>query len=219
MQGAAAGGVSYTGRRTKQPQTPASTGPERRCCLPSSGPVCHLYPNVPVQAELIVLRLIHVLGGLFWVGSGLFNAIFLMPVLGSAGPAAGAVMAGLQKRRLMVVMPVVAVLTILSGLRLMWIVSAGFSPAYFATPMGGTFGAGGAAALVSFVLGLVVIRPAMVRAGRLGAELAAATDEQARAALAARVAGLRRRSAVANGVAMALLVLAAAAMAVARYTN
>ena len=39
-------------------------------------------------AEILVLRLVHVLGGMFWVGSGLFSTFFLLPALAGAGPAA-----------------------------------------------------------------------------------------------------------------------------------
>ena len=84
-----------------------------------------------MEAELIVLRLIHVLGGIFWVGSALFTAIYLVPSLAQAGPAAGQVMGALQRRRLFIVLPTVAVLTVLSGIRLMQLTSDGFSAAYF----------------------------------------------------------------------------------------
>ena len=40
------------------------------------------------MAELIVLRLVHVLGGIFWVGAGLFNMVYLGPAMAAAGPAA-----------------------------------------------------------------------------------------------------------------------------------
>ena len=53
-----------------------------------------------MQAEMLILRVVHVLGGIFWVGSALFMAFMLMPALASAGPAAGAVMGAMQRRRL-----------------------------------------------------------------------------------------------------------------------
>src|SRR5688572_115483 len=105
-----------------------------------------------MNAELLVLRLVHIVGGIFWVGSGLFTSLFLLPALARSGPAAGAVMAGLQRRRLFTALPAVAVLTMLSGLRLMWIVSAGFSASWLASATGGTYAASGAAAIVAFVL-------------------------------------------------------------------
>ncbi|MBA3260034.1 MAG: hypothetical protein H0T68_11295 [Gemmatimonadales bacterium] len=169
-----------------------------------------------MQAELLVLRLVHVLGGIFWVGSGLFTTLFLVPVLASSGATAGQVMAGLQQRRLFSVLPTVAFLTILSGLRLMWLTSAGFSAAYFAAPSGLTYAVSGLAATVAFVLALLVVRPAAVRSASLAASLAAA-DETRRAELTAELGSLRRRGAIGSTVVIVLLVLGAAGMAVARY--
>jgi uncharacterized membrane protein len=167
--------------------------------------------------ELIILRLVHILGGIFWVGSALFTTFFLIPALGTIGPAAGQVMGALQKRRFMTVMPIVTLLTILSGVRLMWISSAGFSGAYFTTAGGRTYASGGLAAILSFLLGIIVIRPAMTNAARLGAALAAAADDAARAALSAQTQALRQRGALASAVATVLIIVAAVAMAIARY--
>ena len=126
-------------------------------------------------------------------------------------------MAGLQKRRLFTLLPIVALLTILSGLRLLWIVSVGFSDAYLSTATGRTFSAGAGAALVAFLLSLLVSRPGFVRIGRLGASLATATDETTRQRVSGEMQRLSRRVAIANGLVAALLLLAAAAMATARY--
>jgi hypothetical protein len=63
---------------------------------------------------------------------------------------------------------------------------------------------------------MLVSRPAAMRAAKLGATIASATAER-RAHIAAEVAVLRRRSAMAGTAAATLLVLAAAVMSVARY--
>jgi uncharacterized membrane protein len=169
------------------------------------------------MTEILVLRLVHVLGGIFWVGSGVFSALFLTPALMALGPAAGQVMAELQRRRLFAVLPTVAVLTIASGLRLMWLTSGGFSRAYFATPMGAAFAAGGAAAVAAFLLSLMVARPAHLRSAALAAKLAGAPDDAARTALTSEIGALQRRSAAVGTLVPWLLVGSAAAMAVARY--
>ncbi len=169
-----------------------------------------------MRAEVLVLRLIHVLGGMFWLGSGLFSTLFLMPALAASGVNVGPVFAALQRRRLFTIMPVVAVLTIASGLRLMALDSGGFDPAYFSSITGAAFGASGAAAIGAFVLSLLIARPLAVRAGRLEASLAAA-PEATRAGLTAELATLRRRGAVAGNVAMLLLIAGASGMALARY--
>jgi uncharacterized membrane protein len=170
-----------------------------------------------VTAELIVLRLVHILGGMIWVGAGVFNAFFLLPALGQAGPAAGQVIAGLQRRRLFTILPIVALLTILSGVRLMQITSANFSPAWFNSAPGRTYAWSGVAAIVGFLVGVVIARPAAMRVARAGATLAATTDPATRAPLAARLEAIRRTSVIANAVSVSLVVLAAAGMSVARY--
>ena len=168
-----------------------------------------------MQAELLVLRLIHVLGGIFWVGSGLFTAFFLFPVLTQSGPAAAAIMTGLQRRRMMVILPVNAIVTMLAGIRLMQITSGGFSRAYLETPMGKTYAVAGIAAIVSFLIGVVVARPGALRMTRL--TQMAASGEQDREKLSAEIRAVQQRIKIASMVAMVLLLLSAAGMAVARY--
>jgi uncharacterized membrane protein len=170
-----------------------------------------------MNAELLVLRLVHILGGIFWVGSLMFTSFFLMPALGSSPAVAGEVMAGLQKRRLFTLLPIVALLTILSGIRLLWIVSVGFSEAYLSTSTGRTFSASAAAAIIAFLLSLLVSRPSFLRVGRLSATLATTTDQGARQRISAEMQRLRRRVSVANAIVAALLLLTAAGMAIARY--
>ena len=167
--------------------------------------------------EFIVLRLVHILGGIFWVGSGIFTSFFLIPALAASGSGAGQIMAGLQRRKLFTVLPIVAVLTILSGLRLMWLTSGGFAPAYFASSNGRTYAASGVAAIIAFLLSLLVARPAAIRTASLGASRASAPDDAARARIDGQLAALRRRGEVASAIAVTLLILGAAGMAIARY--
>jgi uncharacterized membrane protein len=167
------------------------------------------------MAELIVLRLVHILGAILWLGSGLFTTYFLLPAMTKAGPAAaGPVMANLQQRRLYTVLPIVALLTILSGIRLMMIVSAG-NPQWFASPMGRTYSISGAFAIVSFLTTIIIGRPATVRMGKLSqtpASGGASTE-----ARAAEIRSLQKRVTWSTQTAIGLLILAAVGMAVARY--
>jgi uncharacterized membrane protein len=170
-----------------------------------------------MSAEILVLRLVHVLGGIFWVGSGLFSTFFLVPAIMAAGPAAGPVMGALQQRRLFTILPVVALLTVLSGLRLMWIISGGFRPEYFQTRSGATFAIAAVASIIAFALSVMVARPMAVRGTRLAGEMARAPEGQARAAIAAELARIRSRGSVATMAGVVMLVIAASGMAVARY--
>lgn len=167
--------------------------------------------------EFLFLRVIHVLCGCMWVGAGVFNALMLGPALAGAGPAGGAVMAGLRGRGLFVFMPAMALLTVVSGLRLMWLTSAGFSATYFATARGATYAGAAVASVVTFVLGSVLLRPNMARAGALAAALQDAADEASRVAIGGELAVLRKRGARISGVLTALLLLSAVGMSLARY--
>lgn len=170
-----------------------------------------------MHAEILVLRLVHILSAILWVGSGLYTNFFLVPALKDSPALMGPVVAGLTRRRAFRVLEIAAGLTILSGLRLMWIDSEGFSGSYFDTGTGNVFGMGGAAAIIAAVFNFGVGRPAMVRAGALAASLAASTDAAEKARLTQQVDRLRRRATVAGMLAVGFAILAASAMAVARY--
>jgi uncharacterized membrane protein len=165
---------------------------------------------------LLLARLLHVLLGVFWVGAVLFTTLFLVPAMQDAGPDAGKVMAGLLRRRFMDVLPVVAIITILSGFWLYWHVSSGFSPEYMGSRSGMAFGTGGAITLIAFIIGFMIMRPAMTRAATLAPSAAQAAPE-ARAAQMAEVQALRQRGAQAGRWVAGLLTLAAVTMAIGRY--
>jgi len=168
--------------------------------------------------ELLFLRLVHVLGGVLWVGSVLFMSLFLAPALAATGPSGGQIFAALQKRGLPTILLVASLLTIASGMRLMWITSGGLASAYFATATGRTLVSAAAAAVTALLIGVLVGRPTAARAAKLGGAVASAPPEQ-RDALARELATLRRRSGRAGAAASTLLVLAAAGMAIARYVT
>ena len=169
-----------------------------------------------MTSELLILRLVHVLGGIFWVGSTMLTTFFLIPAIATVGPAGGQVFAAVQRRKLSVFLLAASILTVLSGLRLMWITSGGYSSAYFETAPGLGFATAGMSAIVAFLLGMLIGRPAAMRAAMLGGTIASAASER-RAELVEEVERLRRRSAVAGTVVAVLLAFAAAGMAVARY--
>jgi len=170
-----------------------------------------------MSIEIVIARLLHVVLGVFWVGTMIFNALFLVPAMGEAGPDAAKVMAGIQRRRFMDIMPIVALLTIVSGFWLYWKISGGFDPHWSQTRMGMAYGIGALLALVAFAIGVGIMRPAMMRIGRINAQAAQATDPAERETLLGPVTALRRRSASAGRAVALLLALATALMGVARY--
>lgn len=170
-----------------------------------------------MRAEFLVLRLVHIIAGIIWVGSGVFAAFFLIPALAANRQLMPAVMEGLQKRRVFIVVPTAGLLTILSGIRLLWIDSAGFAESYMQTGPGRTFSVGGTAAIIALLLQVFVARPAGVRLGAIAAQLAASPAAADRDGLSAQAERLRRRNTIATLGAVLLGLLAASAMAIARY--
>ena len=170
-----------------------------------------------MDALMIVLRLVHVVLGVFWAGTLFFLAGFLIPSVQDAGPEGGKVVQALQRRRFMDILPVVAVFNILSGLILYWRVSGGFRPEWSRSPMGMSLGIGAVASIVAFAVGAGVMRPATLKAGALTQTLAQLTDAAARDARQAEIQRLRMRSALAARWVASLLGVAVITMAVARY--
>ena|SRR5688500_18323126 len=165
---------------------------------------------------LLLLRLTHIVLGAMWVGAMAFTVVFLTPALRDAGPSGAPVMASLQRRGLMVVIPVLALLTIVSGILLVERVYGGMS-ALSDSRMGQTLMTGALASVLAFLLGIVVMRPAMARAAALASRAASAATEQERVELGAQAQRLRTRGAAMGRVIFALLLVAVGAMAVARY--
>jgi hypothetical protein len=165
---------------------------------------------------MILLRLIHVLCGVFWAGTLLFVVTFLEPSVRAAGPDGARVMQAMLKRHYLMVMPLVAGLTILSGLDLLRRVSGGFSPVWFASGPGITLTIGSVASLIAFGIGMFIMRPANLQAGSLSQQATAAQGPE-RESILSRAQALRRRGTVSARWVAVLLALAVATMAVARY--
>ena len=164
----------------------------------------------------IVLRFAHVFFGALWVGMMAFQVFVLSPTLTEMGPDAGKVMAGLMKRRIPVIMPLFAFIAIISGMWLFQRMSGGNMGALMATPMGKAFAAGGAIALLALLIGIVVMRPAMMRGMKLMAEITSAPPPQ-RSAIQAEIQSLRARGEVLGKVVAVMLLVTLGLMAVARY--
>jgi uncharacterized membrane protein len=172
---------------------------------------------MPSLAAVHLMRVIHILIGVFWVGTVLFIAVFLMPSVRAAGPAGGSVMHQLvQARRLPLWLMAAAIVTIASGLWLYWLDSSGFRSAWLGSGPGRVFGLGGAFAILATIVGMAVNTPA----GRRLAALTARVQGSGRppsSEEAAEMQRLQTRLARATIAVAVLLVLATAAMAVARY--
>jgi len=172
---------------------------------------------MPNQALIIVLRLLHIMGGFFWAGSALVLARFILPAIRASGPAGGAVMQQLmQHRKLPVAINIAAAIAILSGLGLVWEMQSISNGMWAHSAMGRTFSIGGVLGLTAAIIGGAIARPTANKIGALGAQIAA-TQGPPSAEQAAQMQALQNRMAKTVGIVAGLLSLTVAFMAVARY--
>ena len=165
---------------------------------------------------IFVLRLAHILAGAFWFGAFMFTARILGPAMKEAGPAAsGPIMARLGKRIPMVMMPA-AIITIVAGIWLLMIQSAGAPGLWMKSGPGRTYSMGGGLAILALILGTIINMPAARRMGAIN-EAAGKRGGPPSAEEAAELQRLMARLSMGSNMIMVLLVLATAAMAVARY--
>lgn len=165
----------------------------------------------------LTLRVIHIVCGVYWAGTLLFVATFLEPSIRAVGPDGAKVMQALMRRRYLDVMPVVALLTILTGLDLYRRVSAGFSMVWITSRPGMSITIGAVAALIAFAVGVGVMRPAAKKIGPLGQTTQQLPEGPERDVRLAELQGLRRRTALAGRWVAGLLAIAVIGMAAARY--
>lgn len=167
------------------------------------------------MSEILILRVVHIVAGVFWAGGFFMLTLIIEPTTRKMGPDGGKFMSAMAAGKFPIVMMVSGLLTILAGLRLYGLLYAtnGWAPK---TPAAMALNVGATTAILAIIIGITVSRPAADRMGKLAAEVQTAggkpTDQQA--AEIAKVRGKLIGSARLNAVLVAITVLL---MAVARY--
>lgn len=169
----------------------------------------------------LLLRITHVLLGVFWAGTVFFSVQYLVPSMRAAGPGALAVLQGMKQRGYFTALPIIAGLTLLSGFSLyMERMMAGgreYAAVWRATGEAMAYNVGAVAGVLAFIIGMIWMRPSTLAMIRLGEQLKAAAPGAEREALEAEMGRVRARSWKALQGAAAALLVAVLAMAVARY--
>lgn len=166
---------------------------------------------------MLILRIIHIFGGVFWVGATAINLIFLVPAVRNSGAEGMKFMQTLMgHHRFPVAIGTSAWLTILAGILLYWRDSAGLQLSWIASPVGMGFTVGALAGLAGFLLGGFVVGPTARKFGGLMAQLQAQgappTAEQQ-----AEIEKLGARMNTLGRLELVVLVIALLGMATARY--
>jgi uncharacterized membrane protein len=166
---------------------------------------------------VIILRLIHIAAGIFWVGAAVVFFLIIQPSAKELGPEGQKFMGHLgTRKKLPAILMASAVLTVLAGILLYAEVSDGFDVDWITSGPGIGFTVGGVAAIITVTLGLIATKPAADRMGALGQAIAAdggpPSPEQA-----AEMQRLQARLTSIGWVSLVLLVIAVVTMATARY--
>ena len=167
--------------------------------------------------DILVLRLIHIGAGAFWVGAVFMFFLLVQPAAVAVGPDATKFTYELMhNRRLPIVILVAGATTVLAGSLLLIITSNGLDPdiLFGVTQLG--FTVGGVAAILTFAIGALYVFPRarLVERtmGRLVAEARPPTPEEQQT-----LARTARESRRAGWIVLIGLVIAVVTMATARY--
>jgi hypothetical protein len=172
------------------------------------------------QILVVILRLLHITFGMFWVGSALTTSFLTLPTVRATGPIGGQFFGEFMRRshyhHLMLVSGLV---TIASGLVLYWDFYAGLAWSLTSPGPETIFGFGGLVAIVVAITANTTI-PSVSRrlaaiGGRIQAEGSGGAPASELVAERGRLSLRLARIGMANAM---LLAVAGALMAVARYT-
>ena len=171
------------------------------------------------QTYMVVFRIVHILAGVFWVGSVFLFVVYLQPSAAAVGPAGAPFMGELLgKRRLVDGIIGMAIISVTAGLFLYWHdwhLFGSFN-VWIQSTWGKTFTVGGLAAITALAIGVFVTRPNVMRFLALGRQVAASgappTPE-----VGAEMGAIQHRLKVYARASLALLVVAVLAMSTAKY--
>jgi uncharacterized membrane protein len=166
---------------------------------------------------LVFLRSIHIITGVFWAGAAMYLGWFVIPAAKAAGPEGGKFMQQLgQTNRLPIVMNTASMLCILSGILLLWELSAGFNTEWLSTRHGIILLTGSLFTLLAFLEGFLIIRPNVEKMNHISKSVAMAggppSSEQIQQLMI-----IRNKIAAASRIGAILLLAAVIGMSLLRY--
>jgi uncharacterized membrane protein len=166
---------------------------------------------------MIVLRIVHILLGVFWAGGAFFAAMFLVPSVRAAGPAGGPVMRELMEvRKFPIYAMVFGLLTVISGLWMYFHDNSVSGGSFAKSPAGMTYGVGAITAILTLVVGATIMAPTSGKMAKLMGQIAAQggppTAEQQES-----IKHLQQRLGLGTRIASILLLVTVVSMAIGRY--
>ena len=166
---------------------------------------------------IVVLRIIHIAAGAFWLGGSVTTAFFLLPTVKATGPIGGQFAGALMQRtRLPEWLTVAGAVAVVTGLLLYWNFYAGLAWTGFEPQV--VIGIGGLVAILSLAIGFLFSRPTAGRMSILGKTIQSQGTPPTPVQLAESQELLARltRLAAVNAI---LVVITAICMAIGRYAG
>ncbi len=122
---------------------------------------------------MIVLRVIHIGGAIFWGGGALIMEFFIGPTIAATAEGGQQFARHLNNKiRIHIFMTIAAASTILAGVALYWIDSQGFSSPWMRSGAGTGFSIGAAFGLIAFAAG-ATFGSGNARLGQISAQIQA----------------------------------------------
>jgi uncharacterized membrane protein len=168
-----------------------------------------------MMALIIVLRLIHILAGIFWLGGTLMLARFIIPTAKRLGPDGGRFFQSLViEARLPVALAAAGWATTLAGLALFFFSSGRFAHSWMTSGQGITLTIGALFGISAALHGAATQAPVAMKLASLAGAAPPGPPSPERLA---EMQALRDKLATGAAVSAGLLLVAASAMAIARY--
>lgn len=161
-----------------------------------------------------LLRILHIVGGVFWVGGTLFMTFFVSPAIGATGEAGQKFVGHLMNNlKLSNRMSAAAGTTVLAGLILYWLDSRA-GEAWVRSSFAIGLGIGAAFAIIGLIFGIL-----FGRSNKAMAQLGAQMQGKPSPAQITEMQSIQRQQAMYSRLSAISLILATIFMAIARYMN
>jgi uncharacterized membrane protein len=165
---------------------------------------------------VIVLRILHIISGVFWVGAALMLTFFISPTVGATKEAGQGFMRHFMgKTKFNLAMWTAALTTVIAGSTLYWIDSKGFTSDWMHSGPGIGFGIAAIFAVLGLIIGFFQGKNSNAMAklgGQIQAQGKPPSPEQA-----ASLQSLGKALALGGTLNATFLILATIGMAIARY--
>ncbi len=166
---------------------------------------------------LFVLRILHIFGGIFWVGGSIMHVAFIEPTAKATAPDGNKFVQYLVGRgRFSLFMTISSAVTVLSGALLYWYASGGLKSGWTTSGTGLVYTMGSVVGIVVYIFGMTLVKPRADQLGVLGREIAVAGGAPTPTQMA-RLQKLDQELSMVGRVDFVLLAISTLAMATARY--